>query len=181
RGSVNVDARTNTILVQDTRAKIREIRSLIARLDLPVRQVLIETRIVEANDDFSRNIGARLGFTRVTENARFPGASGSNIGTVIGSASIEDNDLVRTDGGVGNRGGVSVNLPSDGQGSATAASYAFTIAKAGAGFSHLIDLEISALEAEGTGKVIANPRLLTTDQNEAHIEQGQERVFTTRV
>lgn len=181
RGNVTVDPRTNTILVQDTRSKIREIRNLIARLDRPVRQVLIETRIVEANDDFSRNIGARLGFTRVTENARFPGASDSNIGTVIGSSSIEDNDLVRTGGGVGNRGGVSVNLPSDGQGSATAASYAFTIAKAGAGFSHLIDLEISALEAEGTGKVIANPRLLTTDQNQAHIEQGQERVFTTSV
>ncbi|KAA3625853.1 MAG: type IV pilus secretin PilQ [Proteobacteria bacterium] len=181
RGSVTVDARTNTLLVQDTRGKIREVRKLIAQLDRPVRQVLIETRIVEANDDFSRNIGARLGFTRVTENARFPGASDSNIGTVIGSASLEDNDLVRSGGSVGDRAGVSVDLSADGQGGQSAASYAFTLAKAGAGFSHLIDLEISALEAEGTGKVIANPRLLTTDQNQARIEQGQERVFTTSV
>lgn len=181
RGNVTVDPRTNTLLVQDTREKIREVRKLIAQLDRPVRQVLIETRIVEANDDFSRNIGARLGFTRVTENARFPGVSDSNIGTAIGSATIEDNDLVRAGGTVGDRGGVSVNLPADGVGNANAASYAFTLAKAGSGFSHLIDLEISALEAEGTGKVIANPRLLTTDQSEAHIEQGQERIFTTSV
>ncbi|GJL82404.1 MAG: hypothetical protein DHS20C01_20380 [marine bacterium B5-7] len=180
RGNVTVDPRTNTLLVQDTRSKIREVRKLIAQLDRPVRQVLIETRIVEANDDFSRNIGARLGFTRVTENAGFPGFNDSNIGTVIGSSSIETNDIVRNDG-IGDRDGVSVSLPSDGIGGQDAASYAFTIAKAGAGFAHLIDLEISALEAEGTGKVIANPRLLTTDQNEAHIEQGQERVFTTSV
>jgi type IV pilus assembly protein PilQ len=181
RGNVTVDPRTNTILVQDTRSKISEVRKLIAQLDRPVRQVLIETRIVEANDDFSRNIGARLGFTRVTENARFPGVSDSNIGTVIGSASLEDNDLVRTGGSVGDRAGVGVNLGADGVGSQDAASYAFTLAKAGAGFAHLIDLEISALEAEGTGKVIANPRLMTTDQNQARIEQGQERVFTTSV
>ena len=181
RGNVTVDPRTNSLLIQDTRDKIREVRKLIAQLDRPVRQVLIETRIVEANDDFSRNIGARLGFTRVTENARFPGVSDSNLGTSIGSASIEDNDLVRSGGSVGDRGGVSVDLSADGAGGIDAASYAFTLAKAGAGFAHLIDLEISALEAEGTGKVIANPRLLTTDQNEARIEQGQERIFTTSV
>jgi type IV pilus assembly protein PilQ len=181
RGNVTVDPRTNTLLVQDTRSKIREIRTLIAQLDRPVRQVLIETRIVEANDDFSRNIGARLGFTRVTENARFPGVSDSNLGTAIGSASLEDNNLVINSGNVADRGGFSVDLGADGTGTNNAASYAFTLAKAGAGFAHLIDLEISALEAEGTGKVIANPRLMTTDQNEARIEQGQERVFTTSV
>ena len=180
RGNVTVDPRTNTILIQDTRSKIDEVRKLIAKLDRPVRQVLIETRIVEASDDFSRNIGARLGFSRLTENAQFPGSTGSNLGTTAGSASVANNASILT-GGVSPGGDLSVDLSADGIGGLAASSYAFTLAKAGAGFAHLIDLEISALEAEGTGKVIANPRLLTTDQNEASIKQGQERVFTTSV
>ena len=180
RGNVTVDPRTNTILIQDTRSKIQEVRKLIAKLDRPVRQVLIETRIVEASDDFSRNIGARLGFSRLTENAQFPGSTGSNLGTTAGSASVANNASILT-GGVAPGGDLSVDLSADGIGGLAASSYAFTLAKAGAGFAHLIDLEISALEAEGTGKVIANPRLLTTDQNEASIKQGQERVFTTSV
>ncbi|MFT7529498.1 MAG: type IV pilus assembly protein PilQ [Gammaproteobacteria bacterium] len=180
RGSVAVDDRTNTLLVQDTRAKIGQIRKMIAKLDRPVRQVLIETRIVEANEDFSRNIGARLGFTRLTENARLPGTSDTNIGTFAGSSSIENNSTVLS-AGPNSGNGISVNLGADGVSGLPAASYAFSLAKAGAGFAHLIDLEISALEAEGNGKVIANPRLLTTDQHEASIQQGQERVFTTSV
>ncbi len=72
RGSVTVDVRTNSILIQDTASKINEVKAVIARLDIPVRQVQIETRIVEANDDFSKNIGARLGFTRVTQQGTFP-------------------------------------------------------------------------------------------------------------
>ena len=181
RGNVTVDSRTNTILIQDTRGKIAEVRKLIAKLDIPVRQVLIETRIVEAADNFSRNIGARLGFSRVTENARLPGTSNTNIGTSIGSASIDDNNAIIAGGDVNDRGGLSVDLGSDGINGISASSYAFTLAKAGAGFANLIDLEISALEAEGTGKVIANPRLLTTDQTQARIQQGKERVFTTSV
>lgn len=176
RGNVTVDERTNTLLVQDTAAKIAEIRKLISQLDQPVRQVLIETRIVEANDDFSRNIGVRLGFTRID-------STDADLGTLIGSGSLEDNNAVSGDDGVLGRTGYGVDLPSGTPTGApegtSAASYAFTLAKAGAGYSHLIDLEISALEAEGAGKVIANPRLLTADQNEARIEQGQERVFTT--
>ena len=180
RGNVTVDPRTNTILIQDTRSKIEEVRSLIAKLDIPVRQVLIETRIVQANDDFSRNIGARLGFSRITENAQFPGSTGSNLGTSAASASVANNATI-LGGGVTPGGELSVDLSADGIGGLSASSYAFSLAKAGAGFSHLIDLEISALEAEGTGKIIANPRLLTTDQSEASIQQGQERVFTTSV
>ncbi len=179
RGNVTVDSRTNSILVQDTRSKIREVRDLISQLDRPVRQVLIETRIVEAADSFSRTIGVRLGFTRITENTQFPGVGGSNIGTTIGSDSIESNTAVAA-AGVG-AGGISVDLGASGINGQSPSSYAFTLAKAGAGFASLIDLEISALEAEGTGKVIANPRLLTTDQNEASIKQGQERIFTTSV
>ncbi|MBX2848314.1 MAG: AMIN domain-containing protein, partial [Acidiferrobacterales bacterium] len=88
RGSVTVDERTNSLLVQDTAAKIIELRSVISQLDQPVRQVMIETRIVEASDTFSKELGAKLGFQRVTENAQFPGASGSNLGEFVGSGTV---------------------------------------------------------------------------------------------
>ena len=180
RGSVTVDTRTNSILIQDTASKLKEIKSVIARLDIPVRQVQIETRIVEANDDFSKNIGARLGFTRVTQQARFPGASDSNIGDVFGSGSIENTNRVRDEGITEvNDDALSVNLPAGVIGADAAGQYAFTIAKLGSGFLHLLDLELSALQAEGKGKILANPKILTTDKREASIEQGQERVLAT--
>ena len=180
RGSVTVDSRTNTLLIQDTPSHIREIRKLIKRLDVPVRQVQIETRIVEATDDFSRSLGARLGFSRITDGARFPGTSGSNsIGTVFGSGSIEATGALRDDNVILFPDALSVNLPADNVGGATASSYAYQISKIGPGFLNLLDLEISALQAEGKGKIIANPKITTTDKHEAHIEQGQERVFAS--
>jgi len=153
RGSVTVDARTNTLLIQDMAGKVLEVRQLISELDRPVKQVLIETRIVIANEDFSRNIGAKLGLTGISDDDGRHSASGD--------------------------GSLSANLPATGISGASPGSYALTLAKAGAGWAALIDLEISALEAEGNGKIVANPRLLTADQQEAHIEQGQERIFTT--
>lgn len=172
RGSVTVDERTNALLIQDTAQKIREIRKLINELDRPVKQVLIETRIVEANEDFSRNIGVKLGLTGINSN--------TDLGSMIGSGSLSNTATVRNDGiSSSGDGSLGVNLPAQGIGSVSPASYAFTLAKAGAGWASLIDLEISALEAEGNGKIVANPRLLTADKQEAHIEQGQERIFTT--
>ncbi len=189
RGNVTVDERTNSLLIQDTASKIREVRKLIADLDKPVQQVMIETRIVEANDLFSRNLGARLGFQRLTQQARFPGIHNSNIGDVVQSGTLAGTQTI-SDSLLNNDGviefdtvpnGVAVNLPANGIGTDPAASYAFEIFKAGTGFAHLISLEISALEAEGKGKLIASPRLITANQKEAHIEQGQERIFTTNV
>ena len=172
RGSVTVDSRTNSLLIQDTAQKIREIRKLISELDRPVKQVLIETRIVEANEDFSRNIGVKLGLTGINSN--------TDLGSLIGSGSTSNTAVVRNDGiSASGDGSLGVNLPATGIGSVAPASYAFTLAKAGAGWAALIDLEISALEAKGNGKIVANPRLLTADKQEAHIEQGQERIFTT--
>ncbi len=189
RGSVTIDKRTNSILIQDTPLKIREIRKLIAKLDRPVRQVLIETRIVEANDDFSRVLGTRLGFQRVTKNTLLPGSSKSNLGQVITSGSnagatsiatsVANNDSpINFDTG---NNGMNVNLPVTGINNDLAGSFAFSLLKAGPGFANLLSLELSALEAEGKGKVIASPRLITADQKKAHIEQGEERIFTVSV
>ncbi|MDZ7842053.1 MAG: type IV pilus secretin PilQ [Gammaproteobacteria bacterium] len=188
RGNVTVDDRTNSILIQDTPGKISQVRELIAKLDKPVRQVLIETRIVEANDSFSRNLGARLGFQRVTQQAEIGGA---NIGDVTASGTLEGASSTSSSLGgsagapsfAGTPDGLSVNLPASGIGenAPNPASYAFEIFKAGTGIANLIQLEISALEAEGRGKVIASPRLITSNQQEARIEQGQERIFTTSV
>jgi len=170
RGSVTVDARTNTLLIQDMAGKVLEVRKLISELDRPVKQVLIEARIVEANEDFSRNIGVKLGLTGINDS----------VGSIIGSGSLSNTTTVRTDGiSASGDGSLSVNLPATGINGNSPGSYALTLAKAGAGWAALIDLEISALEAEGSGKIVANPRLLTADKQEAHIEQGQERIFTT--
>ncbi len=178
RGSVSVDGRTNSILIQDTASKLKEIKKLIAKLDIPVRQVQIETRIVEAYDDFSRNIGARLGFTQVTQQARLRGSS-TNLGDVFGSGSIENTNRVRNEGLTEvNDDALSVNLPAGSIGNDPAAQYAFTLAKLGSGYLNLLDLEISALQAEGRGRVLANPKILTTDKHSANIEQGQERLTT---
>jgi type IV pilus assembly protein PilQ len=170
RGSVTVDSRTNTLLIQDMRHKILEVRKLISELDRPVKQVLIEARIVEANEDFSRNIGLKLGLTGINDS----------VGSIIGSGSLSNTATVRTDGiSASGDGSLGVNLPAGGINGESPGSYALTLAKAGAGWAALIDLEISALEAEGNGKIVANPRLLTADKQEAQIEQGQERIFTT--
>jgi len=189
RGSVTVDERTNSLLVQDVADKIKELRGVIAQLDKPVRQVLIETRIVEANDTFSRELGARLGFQRITENAQFPGASGSNIGEFVGSGTTEgltviQNSQVDDDPGLlfdssrGTPGGLAVDLGANAIGGDNAASYAFDIFRAGTGFAHLITLELSALEADGKGRIVASPRLVTANQREARISQGVEQFVT---
>lgn len=189
RGSVTVDARTNSLLVQDVAGKIKELRGVIAKLDKPVRQVLIETRIVEANDTFSKELGARLGFQRITSQAKFPGASGSNIGDFIGSGTTEglttivdslndDEPGTIYDQSRGTPGGLAVDLGAASINGDNPASYAFDIFRAGRGFQHLITLELSALEADGRGRVVASPRLITSNQREASISQGVEQYVT---
>lgn len=189
RGSVTVDERTNSLLVQDVAEKIKELRNVIAKLDKPVRQVLIETRIVEASDNFSRELGARLGFQRLTDNAKFPGASDSNIGNFVGSGTTEGLNVIGDsrlddepglifDNSRGLPGGLAVDLGANGIDGNLPASYAFDVFRAGTGFAHLITLELSALEADGRGKIVASPRLVTANQKQAVIKQGEERVFT---
>ncbi len=171
RGSVTVDVRTNSILIQDTATKLKEIKALIAKLDIPVRQVQIETRIVQASDDFSKNIGARLGYNRVSQQ--------TGQGDVFSGGSVDQTNTVRTEGTTDfGDDALSINLPAGAIGDDLPGSYAFTIAKLGSGYLSLLDLELSALEAEGRGKILANPKILTTDKRSASIEQGQERLTT---
>jgi len=189
RGSVTVDNRTNSLLVQDVPNKIRSLRRVIAQLDKPVRQVMIETRIVAANDNFSRELGARLGFQRITQEARFPGSDSTDLGTVFAGGSVEGNTTL-VDGfndrledpteplTFGTPEGLAVDLGANDIGGTDAASFAFDIFRAGTGFDQLITLELSALEADGRGRVVASPRLVTSNQQEAVLTQGQSLFIT---
>jgi type IV pilus assembly protein PilQ len=173
RGQVTVDKRTNSLLIQDTPGKIREVRKLIAQLDQPVRQVMIESRLVEATDNFSKSLGARFGvkYTDTSLSSR----AGAASGTIADSSSIVAAGTMSS-----NANGLNVNLPSSGIGSSVAGSIGLTFAKLGSN-GGLLNLELSALEQEGKGKLISSPRVITANQKLARIEQGQERVFTTSV
>ena len=172
RGSAVVDARTNTLFVQDTPSRLADVRTLIAKIDVPVRQVMIEARIVEANDAFSKNLGARLGLLEQGLSNRTPG--GGILGPNIGG------ELVNTGQAMGivqgtptiNAGGLNSNLPASGANGFPAGQISFILFNSA--LSRFLNIEISAMEADGKGKIIASPRVLTADQVEAVIEQGTE-------
>ena len=165
RGSVAVDPRTNQIFVQDTTARLEDVRRLLQRIDIPVPQVLIEARIVEADDRFSRNLGVRFGYGRVTNEAAVGGQN--QLPSLPGAT-----------GGAGGTGGVSVinsnnvNLPAAGIGGFNPGSFNLTLFNSS--LTRLINLELSALEADGRGKIISSPRVVTADKVKAIIEQGTE-------
>ncbi len=165
RGSVTVDERTNTLLVQDTAAKLTDIRKLVTALDIPVRQVLIESRIVIANDDFNRQLGVRFGATAF--NTDDSGRTLSTGGSLNATDAI--NDQAATGGTVSTppvNDRLNVNLPV----TSPAGSVAFALL----GSDYMLDLELSALQTEGRGEVISSPRVITANQKEALIEQGVE-------
>src|SRR5580658_1131961 len=178
RGSVAVDERTNTLLLQDTSDRLSDIRRLVATLDIPVRQVLIESRIVIVDNDFQRQIGAVFGFTSVNKN----GQNGlvTTTGTAAGTDQIIGSGLTNTLTGAAypGLGGVSVptgttaanrynvNLPV----SSPAGSWALGIL----GNNFIVDLELSAAQAETQANIIASPRVITANQKEATIKQGIE-------
>jgi type IV pilus assembly protein PilQ len=179
RGSAVVDARTNTLFVQDTPSRLEEVRKLIARIDVPVRQVMIEARIVEASEVFNRNLGAKLGFNQVGRTAgdRLPlQIPGGNTRYAFGSTlpNVDSGAVGATQGiaGASTTGGLSVNMPAAGLNSFNAGTFSFILFNAG--LTKFLNLEISALEADGKGKTISSPRVLTADQVEAVIEQGTE-------
>ncbi len=166
RGKVTVDERTNVLIVQDTREKLEEVQALIARLDVPVRQVLIESRIVVANVDFSRSIGASVGVTTAqTSGSTLIGTSGTLAGANAVTSTLSPSALLT------NR--LASAFPASSAGPRVP-SYGVSIL----GADFLIDLELSALQAEGKGEVVSNPRVITADGREALIEQGEEIPFT---
>ncbi len=164
RGSAVIDPRTNQLFVTDIASKLEEIRKLVEQTDIPSRQVLIEARIVEANDTFSRNLGAKLGFGAQK--------TGSNIKEIGGQqnadADAEGINLTNLQTVNGN----AVNLPASGLGGASAGSFALSLFNAAA--TRFISLELSALESDGKGKILSSPRVITADQLKATIEQGTE-------
>ena len=155
RGTVTVDSRTNTILVRDTQASIDEARRVIASLDIPVKQVLIESRMVTVRDNVDEQLGVRWGFSdRQDDN----GVSGS----LSGAETIAGGNVPA----LGDR--LNVNLPV----ASAAGSIGFQIASLADGT--ILDLELSALESENKGEIIASPRITVANQQEAYIEQGTE-------
>jgi type IV pilus assembly protein PilQ len=176
RGSVAVDARTNTLLLQDTADRLSDIRRLVATLDIPVRQVLIESRIVIVNNDFERQIGSVFGWTNVQRNGQngLVTTTGSAAGTdqIIGSAltsgtgagSVYPPISTPTGSTAANR--YNVNLPVG----SPAGSWALGIL----GNNFIVDLELSAAQAETQANIIATPRVITANQKQAMIKQGIE-------
>lgn len=161
RGSAVVDQRTNTVFVQDTPAHLEEARKLIKQIDVPVRQVMIEARVVEATDNFGKNLGVRLGYN---SNDTFK-VNGTNINGNIGANTVTAGPLVGT---VMPANTPNVNLPSAGT------AGAFSMLLFNSSLSKLLSVELTALETDSKGKVISSPRVVTSDQTEAMIETGTE-------
>lgn len=172
RGSAVWDPRTNILFIQDTPSKLEEIRRIIARTDIAVRQVMIEARIVEATDNFSRNIGVRLGYHDLT--GRGAGISGTSRRAMVGgnlndtgfhTGQSATDPIFPTDSN-------SINLPA--QNLAGFAPGVFSMLLFNQAGTKFLNLELSALEADNKGKIISSPRVITADQIEATIEQGTE-------
>jgi type IV pilus assembly protein PilQ len=180
RGTVSVDERTNTLLLVDSVDRLDDIRRLVGTLDIPIRQVQIEARIVIVNDDFTRELGARVGFSAFDTYGQGTGLGYTSGSGLANDVAIEDflerlNDTNPNNDGVpfvfSDTDGVApprynVNLPV----SSPAGSLAFSLL----GPDYLVDLELSAAQAEGRGEVISTPRVITANQREAIIQQGVE-------
>ena len=169
RGNVTVDERTNTLLIRDTAAKLDDIRRLIDKLDVPVRQVLIESRVVIANDDFAKDVGVRFGFNtdgsfRDESYAIIGGGMEGYLGNTFGLAPGIENPA-----GSGQEA-LLVNLPQT-LSSSRGGALNLIVGRIG---SYLLQLELSAMQQEGRGEIISSPRVITSDQHKAVIKQGIE-------
>lgn len=209
RGRAMAEERTNQIFVTDTPSKLEEIQELLNKLDIPVRQVLIEARIVEASDSFGRSLGVKFGggYNRIGRGSIGPNFAGantssstsgadsigsnsagwdrnqSNSSSVGGSSQSSSNGINTSGNGINSSNSSSssssivnnpfFNLPAQAVvGGAAPAAMALTVFNSG--MTRFLSLELSAMETEGTGKVVSNPRLMTADKSEAEIKQGTQ-------
>ena len=164
-GSVIPEPRTNQLFVTDVSSRLEQVQQLIAKLDVPVRQVLIEARIVEASDTFGKSLGVRLGGgVNPASGVKLLSIDGSPLNTSFGSTYAA--------GAARTTSNNFVNLPAVGQGGYSPASFAVSIFNSAA--NRFLNLELQALEADGKGKVVSSPRVVTADQIKALIEQGTE-------
>lgn len=165
RGSVNVDKRTNTLIVQDTDSALLSLLPLIKQLDVPVQQVLIEARIVTVDTTFTEDLGIRFGITHPT-----------HVSGTLAGANTMNNNAIATQSGTNPLLNVAVtdrlNIDLPARTEMAPATLGVALAKLGRGY--LLDLELSALESQGAGELIASPRLVTANQKEAYIEKGEE-------
>lgn len=181
RGSVVVDPITNTLFVQDTPSKLDEVRQFVQKIDTPVRQVMIEARIVEATSNFGRNLGVKLGYSNATPTTPATGFNGQNPTLTLGG------NPALGSGGFSNGVGLpanntNVNVPFSspsipGAQSTPAGALSFLLFNSSA--TKFLNLEIDALETDGTGKIISSPRVVTANNVEALIESGQQIPYTT--
>lgn len=172
RGGVVAEPRTNQIFVSDIPSRLQAVQELLAKLDVPVRQVMIEARIVEASDSFGKSLGVRLG------GGDLRGVRGGDAGYSVGGTHriALGGSYDAVSGATGQTGASPltnfVNLPAIGQGGYSPATFALSLFSSTA--NRFLNLELSALEADGRGKIVSSPRVVTADQTKALIEQGTE-------
>jgi type IV pilus assembly protein PilQ len=168
RGSVMAEPRTNQLFISDVPARLSELQQIVTRLDVPVRQVLIEARIVEADDQFGESLGVRFGM----------GASRSAVlngqFTSVGQLGVSNAAT-----GAGAVSGNQISFPAGAAGQTLVAPASVAVSLFNAAADRFINLELSALEADGRGKVVSRPRVITADQTKALIEQGTELPYQT--
>ena len=173
RGSAISEPRTNQIFVTDTPSKLEEVRLLLASLDVAVRQVLIEARIVEARDTFGRSLGVRLGGTDLRANRGGDGGYGIGGNNRVAFGTSYDNAVASSGaGGTTSTSSSFVNLPASLSNVSSVGSFALSIFNSAA--NRFLTLELSAMEADGKGRIVSSPRIITADQTKALIEQGTE-------
>jgi type IV pilus assembly protein PilQ len=174
------ESRTNQLFITDIPSKLEEIQAMIAKIDIPVRQVLIEARIVEAADSFGRSLGAKLGATDLRGlRGGVPGYGNQDFSIGIGGNmnAIGSQTGQYTSPPLNYNDTQFINLPANGFNNYNASTFAVSLFSAAA--NRFLNLEISALEADGKGKVVSSPRVITADQVKALIEQGEELPYQT--
>jgi type IV pilus assembly protein PilQ len=181
RGSVIAESRTNQLFVSDVPSRLAQVTELIQKLDIPVRQVLIEARIVEASDTFGKSLGVKLGGGVINRNnslGTFPTVTGggtTSSSTLTGGVTTTTSTTTSPTVSFGSPTSSNfINLPAGDAGGTGNSAGAFAISLFNSSFSRMLNLEISALEADGKGKLVSSPRVITADQTKALIEQGEE-------